>query len=88
MEKEAEAVKIMKQQKNWQARLDLKKELERKIEKQKRKQIEKEIERKSQELTDEAMKRREEELKMVKQQEIQSQKEFLKVILKKESYID
>ncbi|XP_055320232.1 trichohyalin-like [Sitodiplosis mosellana] len=78
MQKEAEAENVIKQQTNWQSRIELQKELERKIEKRKRKEAEKEIERKSLERTDEAVKRREEELKMVKQQEIQSQKEFLK----------
>lgn len=79
MAKEAEALNILKQQKSVQARLDLEKELARKIEKRKRKEAENEIERKSLQQTDEAAKRREEEHKMAKQQEIQSQKDFLMV---------
>lgn len=81
MQKQAEAANMAKQQKSWQARIDLKTELERKIQKRKRKEAEKEIERKSLKQTDEALKRREEDIKMVKQQEIQSQKEFLTVTL-------
>lgn len=70
---------MIKQEKNWQARMALEKELACKVERRKRKEAEKEIERKSQERTDEDRKRREEKLKMVKQQEIQLQQEFLKV---------
>lgn len=79
MQKEAEAMRIAKQQKVMETRQALAKQFAHKKQKQKINQTECEIELKLLQRTDEAFKRHQEELQKAKQQEIQSQKNFLKV---------